>query len=135
MNRRTFLTQAGTVVLILPAGRLLTGCGDSNEPAPPPGGGTNTPSGPSTPTATELDFTSSVVNGHSHDVTIQVSMLSDSPAGGDSLTTTNVNSHTHELVLTEAELDSIQAGQTVTRETSLDAGHTHTFALSKSATG
>ena len=50
-------------------------------------------------------------------------------------TTSLEQSHTHTVSLTEADLDSIEAGNTVTKTTSEDETpghvHTHTFAFHK----
>jgi hypothetical protein len=131
MNRRQLMFQMGSVLLLLPAARLVSACG--GESPNPPGnsgadGGTGADGGSSTP----LSFTSSDDGGHTHTVQLEMSLLTDSPAEGAQKTTSSNSGHTHTVALTEAELDSIQAGNTVTKATSQDSGHTHTFTFRKS---
>jgi hypothetical protein len=133
MNRRELLTKFGTLMLVLPAGRVLVACGGSSY------GGSSTTideTGSPSPTPTSgntetLSFTSSVDAGHDHMMTLEVSLLIDSPTDGVSKTTTLNSAHTHRVEISEEQLDQIQAGQTLSIETSLVNGHTHSFQLQK----
>jgi hypothetical protein len=120
MERRAFLTQLGTIILILPAARLISGCGTSS-PTP-----SNPPSGPtSTPPPGQLTFTSSVVLDHTHTFGIMVTAISSPPAAGRT-----TSGHSHVVTLSQMDLQTIEGGGTVTSTTSSAEGHTHTFTFS-----
>jgi hypothetical protein len=121
IHRRAVVLHLGQAVLLVPAGRMLLACGG--------GGGSSTPLPSGTPAASELSFTSSVVGGHQHGVTLEVSSLQSSPPEGVTRTTTVEQGHSHQLTLSEADLDALAAGQTLTLETSLEQSHTHAFEL------
>lgn len=134
MKRREFVTNAGVVIVLVPAARLLSSCGDDDDEAPPqiPG---EPPPPPPPPSADVLTFTSSVVAGHSHSVTIEVALIADPPAGGLQETTSVDAGHSHVVVLTVDDLDRIDAGETVMKETSTEDQHLHTFEFRKAAAG
>lgn len=112
LERRELLIRMGGLLLVLPATRMLLACGGDS------GGQT-------------LTFTSSNDLDHTHTVLLQVTELSAPPAAGVDKTTSNVLSHTHTVALTEAELASIEAGSSVTKTTSEDDAHSHTFTFTK----
>jgi len=125
-DRRRFVVKLGSLLLLLPAGRFVAACGSS--------GSSTTPAPPApAPSATELTFTSSLVDGHDHTVQISTSDLAAPPANGETLTTSIVQSHSHMVELTEADLNAIEAGQTVTKDTTLALSHVHTFTFQKAA--
>jgi len=111
MDRREVIVKLGGLLLVLPAARVLVACGGSD-------GGTQ-----------GLTFISSNDLGHTHTVGLQVSDLTAPPAAGVNKATSFNTNHSHQVALTSAELDSIQAGNTVTKTTSNDDGHSHTFAF------
>jgi hypothetical protein len=117
MNRREVIFRIGGVLLAIPASRVLSACGGDS------GGGTSPQS---------LTFTSSTDLGHIHTVSLQLTEISNPPTAGVNKTTSNEVGHTHMVSLTAAELDSIAAGNTVTKATTNDDNHTHTFAFRKS---
>jgi len=112
MNRREVLIRVGTLLIAIPASRVLMACGGNG-----------------------LTFTTSTDDGHHHTVSLQQSDINTPPAAGVTETTSLDNSHTHTVSLTEADLMSIQAGNTVTKTTSEDETplhvHTHTVAFHK----
>ena len=112
MERRELLVRIGGLLLVLPATRVLLACGGDS------GGQT-------------LTFTSSNELAHTHTVLLQVTDLSAPPASGLNKTTSNVLSHTHTVALTEAERASIEGDSSVTKTTSEDDDHRHTFTFSK----
>jgi hypothetical protein len=122
MARRMFLIRGGSVLLTLPAGWALVSCGSSY-------------SNPSTAnvSAGELQFTSSAVEGHTHDFSISMQDLSQPPSTGVSGNTTAAAGHVHVVSLSQAELGEIQANQVVSKDTSVVAGHMHTFQFSLAA--
>jgi len=113
MERRELLIRMGGLLLVLPASRVLLGCGSSS------GGGQT------------LTYTTSTELDHTHSVTLQVTDLTAPPANGVDKTTSNVLSHTHTVALSEADLASIEGGTSVTKTTSFDDGHTHTVTFFK----
>lgn len=118
MERRDVLVRIGSLLVALPAARLLSACGGSDGGG---GGGMQNP--------TQLTFVSSNDLGHSHATSLQVTELTTPPTGGVTKTTTNVQAHTHQVTLSEAELASIHGGGTVTKTTTTDDGHSHTFSF------
>lgn len=129
MKRRQVLIQVGSVLLVLPASRLLGGCGGSTPdrgstpPANEPPQGSGTGDAP-------LRFTSTVVDGHTHALSLERSNLQSPPSGGLQSQTTSAAGHVHVVELTEADLRALQSGQVVTKTTTSNAGHTHQFELS-----
>ena len=122
MERREFLIRSakgGSLLLILPVGWTVAGCGSTSTP----------PAG----TSNALRFTSSNVSGHTHDFSIDAVDLTSPPAAGLSGETSVSLSHTHTVSLAQSELQQIEAGQTITKDTSSTEGHIHTFEFSTSA--
>lgn len=78
---------------------------------------------------TEKSYYSSTVNGHSHSVTITKTEIEN--AQPFLRTTSLVNSHTHNVSMSQEQVQSLKNGSTVTVETTVDSGHSHTFAFSK----
>jgi hypothetical protein len=109
MNRREFLVRSGAVMLILPAGWAVSGCGDDDDEG------------------VDLRFTSSTVDGHSHQITLTMTELQSPPSSGLSRDTSSSDGHTHRVELSADDLGRINLRQTVSKETSLANGHTHTF--------
>lgn len=123
MERRGVLVRLGSVLLILPAARALSACGGDGGKT-----GQGGPAGtPDSGDGGSRTYTSSVTGGHTHDFTLEMSEITSPPAGGISRDTTYAVDHDHEVELTEAELDTIGSGGTVTKVTGETNGHTHTF--------
>jgi hypothetical protein len=116
MKRRELLVRVGSLAVWLPASRLLVGCSASDET-----------DGPSS-----LTFTSSNVDGHTHQLELEVAIIEAPPASGTQRTTSEVSGHVHTVVLTETDLAAIRANQTVTKSTSVDAEHSHSFTFRRS---
>jgi hypothetical protein len=74
---------------------------------------------------------------HSHSICVPTADLTSPPANGQTYTSSNVSSHVHTLTLTNAQLASIEAGQTVmvTSASAVDPinndPHTHSWTLRK----
>jgi len=114
MTRKSFF-KAVLVIAIVFAGIVLTqGC--------------NTPTTPSNDSHT---FSSSTDQGHNHMVTISKTDVENPPSAGISLQTSESGGHVHTLAMTQAELQSVKNGNTVTVTASNSSGHTHTFDISK----
>jgi hypothetical protein len=130
MDRRGFLIEtarAGSVLLILPAGWALGGCGSG--PSSTGGAGPGTTGSP-TATANTLRFTSDVAGTHSHDFTIAMADLAQPSADGLTGPTTISLGHHHLIALSQGELTQIQAGGTLNKATSIVDGHLHNFKFS-----
>jgi hypothetical protein len=122
MDRRGFLIRTlrgGSVLLVLPAGWALGGCGS----------GSSTTMAVVTPDAGAdgIRFTSDTTGGHTHDFIIAMSTLEQPPSGGVAGDTTVTLNHDHVVSLSQDELAAIQAGQAVSKQTTVVDGHLHTF--------
>ncbi len=125
MNRRRFVVRLGTVLLVLPASRALLGCGSTGNEY---GADAGTDAGTNQQAFT---FTSSTAAGHAHTIQYQATEFSAPPAAGIERDTSTVSEHFHTVELTEADLNSIGSGNTVTKSTSVVGGHSHTFTFKK----
>lgn len=119
INRREFLMMAGGAALALPLVAIHGGCGG--------GGG-------STPASAPGDFTvtSTVVNSHSHTITVNTADLA---AGVNKTYTTSTDGaipHSHTLTITAADFNDINQIGSDTIGTNQDATlHTHDFLVKK----
>ncbi len=125
MNRRKFVVQLGSVLIVLPAGRVLLGCSGKESYENKNDAGTDAGG------EQALTFTSSVESGHSHTAQLQITEITSPPAGGLVRDTSVTSGHLHTVELTQADLSSIDAGSTVTKTTSVVANHSHTFEFKK----
>lgn len=110
MNRREFLVTLGgsSLVLLLPS---LSSCGSSS-------------------TSGDLTVTSDADStGHSHTFTIPGAKLATPGTGYSG--STSANGHFHTVSLSNGELTNIAGGSSVTKTSSTDSGHSHTFTFSK----
>ena len=125
IDRRRFLRGAGKALVILPFGSfLLQACYGSSSDG-------DTPAAPPSTSATQVVYTSSTDDGHSHRYTVPTTAFaSPTDQQGD---TTNDDGHVHSLSITAADLQNVQLGETVTVTTSEVEGHTHVFTLVKVA--
>lgn len=78
-----------------------------------------------------LMFVSSVDQGHRHTVTLETATLDAPPTTGVSRDTSVDGGHSHMVMLTEQDLRNINAGQTVTKAATSAGGHTHTFMFAR----
>ena len=115
MRRREFMFRVGSLVVWVPATRLLVGCGEDDSGGP-----------------ASLSFVSSTDNLHSHQLTLQLSVIESPPAAGVQPATTNVSAHVHTVVLTEADLLAIRDNATVMKTTSVESAHSHVFNFKRS---
>jgi hypothetical protein len=139
VTRREFLRGSAGVVSTATVTLLVTrliGCGTTDN-------GTATSTGTTLPACDGVGATSGVTLGHTHDVCVAASDLTSPQAAGMTYTTTpsvlNGLAHTHTISLTQAQLQAIQAGQTVMVESSTPStaaieSHTHSFVLVRMAT-
>jgi hypothetical protein len=124
MNRRGFVRMAGGAMLVLPLGSLLvqacyaTSAPDGDEAADPP-----------TTSGSNAEYTTNVEDGHSHMFDIALTAFA-SPADIQGQTTVD-DGHSHDVVVSAADLQSVESGQTVTVTTAVSEGHTHVLTLVK----
>jgi hypothetical protein len=76
---------------------------------------------------TSFTYTSSSVSGHEHQVTLEVALFASPPTSGVTRETTVADGHTHMVTLTMDELQTIAAGGTVSKDTTITQSHLHTF--------
>jgi hypothetical protein len=141
MDRRAFNKKLLLTVIGVPAARLLAACGDDNgtvtfdlsTPSTPPTTPADMASPPaapadmaSPPVSQDMSYTSSIVDGHSHSITLEASLFIGPPLHL-SRQTTEADNHTHLVMLTDGELRTIAAGGTVIKNTSINDSHLHTF--------
>jgi len=79
----------------------------------------------------DIEITSSVDAGHSHDVTISRADTDSPPAADKTVNATYSGGHRHTITLTPQDYESIKDGGEVTVTSSSNAGHTHTFVIKK----
>jgi hypothetical protein len=117
-TKRIFAVAVGAAFLALLAGGI-TGCGSSTSSQPP---------------GTTHSFTSTMVNSHTHTVTIDKADVQTPPAAGISETTSSASGHTHSFDMTQAQLTTVMGGGsvTITSGSSATTGvHTHDFTVTK----
>lgn len=115
--RREFLHGAYVTLLLIP----LASAACSSTPGT--GGGS----------CDGVQSTSSVALSHTHTVCVLASDLSSPPPSGATYTTSGSSGHTHQISLSHDQLGNIQAGQSVAVTSTNVQGHTHDFAIMKSA--
>ena len=94
------------------------------------GGSSSTTAPPAKPDPNSRVFTSTLVGGHTHTITIQKSEIETPPTGGISrLTSSTV--HTHSFTMTEVELTNVKGGTPVVVTTGDTNLHTHGFTIQK----
>ena len=119
MERKQFLIYATTATGMLPLLLTEIACDYYNDSG---NGGTDTSDGAS------FTLTSSKINEHTHAVTILYSDV-DAPPPGVKTITTSGTSHVHTLAMSQADFQALSNGQTLTRNTSTDSLHKHTFTV------
>ncbi len=112
IDRREFNLKS--VMAILSAATItVSGCGGGSSPSPSP-----------TPTPGNSDVTGAVLGNHGHSAVITSAQLT--AANAVTLSITGAADHPHSVTLSAAEVAQIGARQRVSKDSSTDAGHTHT---------
>ncbi|HUF10160.1 MAG TPA: hypothetical protein VMO47_12610 [Rhodothermales bacterium] len=119
MDRRTFIIKAGQAFPVVAGAVYVIGC-DSDSGGDGNGNGNGT----------TIVAISTVDAGHSHRVEFPESDLASSSAR--TYNSSSSGGHTHSVVLSEAQLDTIENGGSVTVTSSDSGGHTHQFTFSRS---
>jgi hypothetical protein len=117
-TRREFLTGATVMLVLVPIGCS----GGGND--------TSTSTQSNEPSCDGAGATSTLAGNHTHFVCVPAVDLSNPPPTGNSYTSTESQNHKHNISLTQAQLQSIASGQTVT-VTSGGPNPVHDFTLRK----
>jgi hypothetical protein len=120
LTRREILSQSTTLLLMVPLAPLA-GCSSSSS-------GSTADSGAPAP-CDGIEDTSTVTNNHTHTLCTLTSDLENPPAAGVDYTTSFNAGHSHTVTLTQAQLQSIESGGSVTVTTS--SPYPHNFTISK----
>lgn len=123
LSRREFSVKAALAMLSsVPI--TLSGCSDTSSPSrpspPPPTGSTPPPTPPTAPSG----VSGNVGSNHGH-----TAFISDAQLGSNEtimLDITGDSDHPHTVEVTAAELAMIGDGERVSKESSVDAAHSHT---------
>jgi hypothetical protein len=116
LTRRALLAQSTVLLLLVPVASAVAACGTS---------------GGSSASASSCDGifeTSTVTNAHTHTLCVPTTDLTNAPSAGVTYTTSVSDGHDHTVVLTQAQLQSIDGGQSVTVTTSSPNPHNFTIA-------
>lgn len=114
VDRREF-TLGAAMAMLAGVAISVTGCGsDSGSPAAPS----------SSPSSSSADKTGTISANHGHTASVTSAQLS--AGGGLTLAIQGTSGHPHSVVLAASDLTAIAANQRVTKESSVDAGHSHT---------
>jgi hypothetical protein len=122
MRRRDLLARLPLFLMAIP---VVGACVAEDEyPKRPPGGHDGTGNPPPDDGTDDANFRveNQDSSGHSHWFEISCANLDDG-----TLTYTAQGPHTHQVTITEAQLDDVLAGDTVTVQTT--AGHPHTWVI------
>ena len=118
ISRRKF-TVAAAMAVLSGVAISVSGCGGGSSGSPaspsPTSGGTTSAGG---------DKTGTISSNHGHSAVITSAQLGAS--GGITLNIQGTSGHNHTVALSGAELSAIAGNQRVSKESSNDAGHTHT---------
>ncbi len=118
LGRREF-TVASAIAVLSGVAITVSGCGgSSNSPATP-----TTPTTPATP-APSADAVGTVGSNHGHSAVVEAARLAAPEEV--SLDITGTSSHPHTVGLSADEIEQIGAGARVSKESSVDASHSHT---------
>jgi len=131
LSRRNFFSNLGRLAVLVPAGWVVVGAACGSSPAGECGEANSVmPTGAG---VIVVSTCSGASGGHTHDFTLTNNDLATPPAAGvDGLTSPyDDDQHTHTVALTQAELQAIQNGATVTKATGTTASHSHTFNFRK----
>ncbi len=137
MDRREFVRGAAGMLMFLPLGTFLVHCGTDKESRP---AGSDVLDGNNPPPAAKprtlgsnIVYTSSATEGHSHAFTVARSAFENPPIGGILGKTTESGGHQHRVEVSVEALRLAADGDIVQLETADDAGHTHVFTIVKLA--
>ena len=114
LTRRELLSKSTVLLILVPVAAAATACGSS---------GTSTPSNG----CNGIFETSTVTANHTHTLCVATTDLTAPPAAGTTYTTSFDGGHSHTVTLTQAQLQSINGGGSVTVTTSSPLPHDFTI--------
>jgi hypothetical protein len=118
VSRRLF-SVASALALLSGVAITVSGCGSGSSPSSP-----STPAPTPTPSAGNTDKVGGISGNHGHSAVITGGQIT--AAGALALDIRGTASHPHTVQLTSAEIVAIGGGQTRSKESSSDDGHSHT---------
>ena len=116
MTRKEFLLAGLAASAGALAALTQSRCSSSTSPPPP---------------TTQRAFTSTNVNGHTHQITIQRAEVQTPPAGGISRQTSSGGGHTHTFTMSQAQLQTCMGGGSVTLNDAVTDLHQHSYTITK----
>jgi hypothetical protein len=128
MNRREFVNLTTGAVIALGGSFFLVSCGNDNGTP-----SADAPAAPPQQSGTQIIYTTSLVDAHSHTFGIDTSAFTSPPTAGVMGSTSNDAGHMHTVAVSMADLQNVGAGQTIKVTTGSDSGHMHVLTLVKLA--
>lgn len=120
MERKQFLVHVTGAMGLMPLLVTQIGCdnpyGADEDKGTGSDGGTNS-----------FTVTSSIDDGHTHNVTILLADVTTPPDSSKTITSTG--SHTHTITLSKSDFEALADGQTIPKTSSNRNNHTHTFSI------
>ena len=130
MIRRDFVKLTAQSVIAVGGSLFLVSCG-AGYGGTGSTANTDSPAAPPQQSGTQIIYTTSVDDSHSHTFGIDMSAFASPPTDGVSGQTSDEGDHTHAVTVSAAELQSVGVGQTVKVTTGSADGHTHVLMLVK----
>jgi hypothetical protein len=118
LTRRTFMVGSGITFMLLP----LAACSQQEAR-----------DGGKMSECTGVEGLSSQTGDHRHTVCIPAEDLETPPELGQTYMTSVNNGHSHQIELTRGQLGTLSRGGRVEVTTTIERGHTHSFALVRMA--
>lgn len=115
MDRKQFLIYISTATGLLPLLLAEISCSDYTSDG-------------SSMDDDSFTVVSSSDGGHTHSVTIFFTDV-NSPPSSDKTLVTSGTSHTHTLILSQSDFQALSDGQEISRDTSTNSSHKHTFTI------
>jgi hypothetical protein len=133
MDRRDFLKDAAQFLLVLPFGTFLVHCKDdkSSKDGANAGPDDTPPAMAPKVTGSNVIYTTSLTNDHSHSFTVPRAGFENAPLGGVVGLTTEGQGHQHRTAIDQEALRRAADGDIVKVETESAADHTHFFTIVK----
>jgi hypothetical protein len=123
LTRRELLSKSTALLLMVPVAGAAVGCSSSNSSSPAPGGTNDGGEG----SCQGIFETSTVTDNHTHALCVPETDLDAPPSAGVTYTTSVSENHSHTVALTQAQLQSVKGGTSLTVTTSGPAAHEFTI--------
>jgi hypothetical protein len=137
MDRREFVTRAAGMLFVVPFGTFLLHCSSDKSSrsgsADAPDGDENPPAAKPRTLGSNIVYTSSATEGHSHAFTVSAAAFETPPVGGILGRTTEAGGHQHRVEVTIEALRRAADGDIVKVETLDETAHKHVFTIVKIA--